>query len=49
MTGTLTSPTGRTIVDGTAAWPLLGKGRTAANADALVARMPAGAARRTCR
>ena len=43
VTGTLTSPTA-TIEDGSAAWALLGKGRTAANADALVARMPAGCA-----
>jgi subtilisin-like proprotein convertase family protein len=40
VTGTLTSPSA-TIVDGGAAWPLLGRGRTAANADALAARMPA--------
>ena len=33
-----------TIEDGSATWPLLGNGRTAANADALVARMPAGCA-----
>jgi subtilisin-like proprotein convertase family protein len=41
VTGTLTSATA-TIEDGSATWSLLGKGRTAANADALVARMPAG-------
>ena len=40
VTGTLSSPTAA-IEDSSAAWPLLGKGRTAANADALVARMPA--------
>ena len=43
MTGTLSSPTA-TIEDGSATWALLGNGRTAANADALVARMPAGCA-----
>ena len=35
-----------TIVDGTAAWPLLGQGRTVANSDPLAARMPASLRRR---
>jgi|GEM_PF-2420946 len=40
--GTLTSATGGTIVDGTAAWPLLGGGLEAANDDPLVARLASG-------
>lgn len=31
-----------TVEDGTAAWPLLGKGRRAVNGDPLVARLPSG-------
>ena len=42
VTGTLSSPAaGVTILDGTAAWPPAGRGRTVANGDPLVARMPA--------
>ena len=42
VTGTLSSAaTGVTIVDGNAAWPLLGNGRTLANSDSLAVRMPA--------
>jgi subtilisin-like proprotein convertase family protein len=41
-TGTLsTADPATTIIDATAAWPLLGRGRTAANSDPLVARLPA--------
>ena len=44
MTGTLTSgDPAVTIEDATAAWPLLGKGRSAVNADELALRLPAGA------
>jgi hypothetical protein len=42
VTGTLsTGAPGAAIVDGTAAWPLLGRGRTASNADALTVKLPA--------
>ena len=41
-TGSLSTANPATaIVDGTAAWPLLGRGRTAVNSDPLVARLPA--------
>ena len=42
VTGTLTTPDSSvTIIDGSAAWPALGRGRSAVNSDPLVARMPA--------
>ncbi|WP_445149273.1 M36 family metallopeptidase [Baekduia sp. Peel2402] len=41
VTGTLTTASpGAAIVDGSAAWPVLGRGRAAANADPLLVRMP---------
>ncbi|MEJ7715295.1 MAG: proprotein convertase P-domain-containing protein [Thermoleophilaceae bacterium] len=43
VSGTMTSSNpALTIEDGTAAWPLLGRGRRAINGDALAARLPAG-------
>ncbi len=42
VTGTLTSGAGGTILDKTAAWPLLGGDREAANDDPLVARLGSG-------
>jgi fungalysin metallopeptidase (M36)/proprotein convertase P-domain-containing protein len=42
VTGTLAGGTGGTIVDKTAAWPLLGGDVVAANTDPLVARLAAG-------
>lgn len=42
VSGTLSSGAGGTVVDGTAAWPLLGGTREAANTDPLVARLGAG-------
>jgi subtilisin-like proprotein convertase family protein len=42
VSGTLTGGVGGTIVDGTAAWPLLGAGQEVANDDPLVARLASG-------
>ncbi len=42
MTATLTAPPALTIIDGRAAWPLLGNARTAVNADPLVVKVAAG-------
>jgi subtilisin-like proprotein convertase family protein len=42
VSGTLASGSGGTVVDGTAAWPLLGGDREAANGDPLVARLAPG-------
>ncbi|MDO8187848.1 M36 family metallopeptidase [Conexibacter sp. JD483] len=42
VTGTLTGAPALAILDGSAAWPLLGNARTAANSDPFVVRVPAG-------
>jgi subtilisin-like proprotein convertase family protein len=42
VTGTLsTTAPGASVLDGTAAWPLLGRGRTAVNSDPLLVALPA--------
>ena len=42
INGTLSAGSGGTVVDGTAAWPLLGSGQQEVNSDPLSARLPPG-------